>query len=147
LAFRAYFEGIGAKCDREPDFEELFTILGDRKQQEAIRLEHPGRHCEILKKYPVACRECPFSPYNGPQKELIEASEVYGGLIEQSILLHDCQELGVGQSQEEMMPEEFMMLRIAHRELDQAKLNVQAKHMAANMAEIIGKMFSGSGQS
>lgn len=73
-----YRGAIGGGCPDEPQFRQLFEVLGDGQAQEDIRLAHPKvQHCEKLQINPKACNGCsknPMKPEKLAKKERIEAA-------------------------------------------------------------------------
>src|SRR5688572_33441561 len=71
LVLRASREGkTQALCPSEANFPELYQVLGRPAAQDAIRQANPeGKHCELLKRSPTACADCPVrqNPYLGDE--------------------------------------------------------------------------------
>ena len=60
-------------CEHEPNFNEMYAVLGDYDKQEEIRLSHPAvDHCTKLTISADACDGCEFNP----KKKPVEAEEV-----------------------------------------------------------------------
>lgn len=76
-------------CVREPNFEELIEVLGDRDAQDKIREANPMvDHCKMLKRNPNACLDfertgavCPNHPFLGQRaKDVQRLQEKYGDI-------------------------------------------------------------------
>ncbi|MFH1117920.1 MAG: hypothetical protein V1792_28700, partial [Pseudomonadota bacterium] len=85
MALRAMYEGVGeAECDREPNFQELYPLLGDKQAQDQVRAWSQAHHCSFLELNPSACTTCLFSPYRGEKGPLHIAREKWMWLLEEA---------------------------------------------------------------
>jgi len=131
-------------CPSEPNFQELYEVLGNESAQEAIRQSNPtGRHCELLRVNPSVCTTCPVkqNPYNGDEgrdAEVYRAFEEYGYWLEEAEYLQDRQALGFGPASERMTPEEFEVLRL----MRQHEAAISARIQGIEIARLIGQLFT-----
>lgn len=144
MALRAVRENkVEPVCPSEPNFQELYEVLGNASAQETIRQSNPtGRHCEMLRVNPSVCTACPVkqNPYNGDEgrdAELYRAIAEYGHWIEEAEYLQSLQSLGFGPSFEQMTPEQFEVLRL----MRQHEAAISARIQGFEVAKVIAQLF------
>jgi hypothetical protein len=127
-------------CECDPSFADLYRVAGDRQAQDEIRAAQSGNHCFRLEADPWACKECRYSPYNGPNGPVYEAvdraMERNPNLLDEAFRLQaavDARLIGP-----ELTSEELEILTVMRR--DQPVL--EAKLRADLIAVSVSKMFS-----
>ena len=127
----------GAECKREPQFQELYPLLGDPQAQDKIRLEHPGRHCGLLMADPSACTICQLGPYHGEDGRCRLAMEEYGYLVPIAQELDLAVSVGM-KSGPELNSQQFEIL-MAYREAREfIMLKMQIEGVVNGMAALMG---------
>ena len=118
----------------------MYEALGDRRRQERIRWENPGRHCPLLEADASACLGCPHNAYQSEDGPVLRLAEKYAPVIAHIRDLATEIELG-WETPETLSPEELcaaLEFRAAMRTLER---ETQAKMTATFMAQL---MFSKS---
>ncbi len=137
------------KCQREPDFQALYAVLGDKGEQDRIRAANDGeRHCAFLAACSSACdalpkdageqhtgKPCPNNPYES-ERDLFSALDDQFALLRHAHYIGDLVELGILAGPDEITPEDFTVATIMRRQAKAQEL--QAMSMGA-----VGGMFGG----
>lgn len=121
-------------CSREESFADLFPLLGDQEALDAARAEAPGkRHCGLLEKHPLACRDCALkeNPYKGRVDEKLAAVR-NAGLVAEALELYSDFQVGLLDIKQ-ATPEEAMAVRLV---LNQEKFHL-ARMQGAAVAAIL----------
>ena len=144
LALRAAWNVADQTCPREPDWSELYAILGDKTKQDEIRARNPeARHCKLLLGNPRACHGCPHNPYgkedHGAGLEILHGNS---DAVERALWLEQTNRSGL-LSISEMDPAEIEATRIVQEEIERQQRLELSKLIGYEVAVVIGKMFSG----
>jgi hypothetical protein len=126
-----------AECSREPQFQELYPLLGDPLAQDKIRADNPGRHCGLLIADSECCTRCQLGPYHGEDGRCRLAMEDYGYLVETAQELDLSLSVGM-KSGLSLSSQQFEML-IAYREAREfVMLKMQIEGTINGMAALLG---------
>jgi hypothetical protein len=111
---------VGAlECEVEPNFIELYEVLGDKEKQDQIRAAHPEvAHCPELQMSPNACMGCPKNPDR--KRDALDFDEqliiAWSDTITDVFAMLDNIRLGISVfTEKELSPEDAAMLREAQR--------------------------------
>ena len=128
-------------CPLEPQFNELYEVLGDKAAQDEIRKRHPRNpHCPKLRANPKACIGCKNNPYENPELlKRTECLEKYGYLLEDGKRLLTLSELGFLRDLDQLTPEAYLLLTIMHEATTQRRMMDQAEYFAVKMSALFGK--------
>jgi hypothetical protein len=116
------------RCPREPDFEALYAVIGDKDAQDKIRAANSEtRHCSFLESCARACDElpdsageeysgkpCPNNPYD-KFADLFAAIDDDAPLFECAHYIGSLVELGLLPGPDLLSPEEFMIATTMRR--------------------------------
>lgn len=117
----------------EPQFSELYPLLGDKEAQDAVREKHADiRHCAMLRDNPSACIGCPNNPHENEAAMPVELQRALP-LIEEGFRLHDLAELGLLEKPSLL---EIHILRLMHQDIVIERMKAQAAFIAMRVAEI-----------
>lgn len=149
IALRAAFDPPEQLCSREPDFIELYAVLGDEAKQNEIRSANKIKHCGLLIKNPSGCHGCPFNPFESKDPEDGRKQQAEAVLV-----LHEnpeAVELALWLEEQERMEmlamvelsaTEVETIRIVREERERQHRRELGKLVGYEVAVIIGKMFS-----
>jgi len=135
-------EGI-ANCVREPDFQEIYSVLGNREAQDRIRDANPGvKHCHLLiKNSPSYCTSCPNNPYlNTALAGKIKHVEEYGPLAQEILGLYSLSRSGVVRK-EDLTAVGLQALMVAGPLLMEKDAMIQGQYIAAEVSKILAAAF------
>jgi hypothetical protein len=129
------------QCPLEPQFNELYEVLGDKAAQDAIRKANPTeQHCPKLRANPKACINCDNNPHENPKlRKQTECLEKYGYLLEDGKRLLNLSELGFLRDLDQLTPEGYLVLTIMHETKAQKRMMDQAEYFAVKMSALFGK--------
>lgn len=135
------------RCVREPDFLELYGMLGQREMQDAARNARPEvKHCSFLKDDPHACdalesqegRPCPNNPFLGEKAEVFARLYQHQPLLDESHRLMAMMHMGILPDAQTISAAEFALAKAAmvltealqaekyERSMEEAKMKQQA---------------------
>lgn len=128
-------------CPIEPQFKELYAVLGNREAQDQIRDKHPEvAHCPKLRQEPNACTGCANNPHERPERRAEqERLQSYGPLVNRAFRLHTLAELGL-LDRDALTSTDIEMLQTVHSEI----LATRMKAQALFIAERVAQLFAGS---
>lgn len=146
-AIRAYQEngsGEDLGCAVEPQFRELFAVLGDKVAQDKIREGATQPGCPLLRHRPSACRGCDNNPYENPK--LVERHKLISEnrrLLTDAFRVWEMSELGFLGGLDDLSPQAFTALRIVRSEMEVQRAKQQAYLIGDRIAERLGGKKSG----
>ncbi len=103
-------------CEHEPNFNEMYAVLGNYDKQEEIRLANPAvDHCTKLQISADGCDGCEFNPKKDAKpEEVSEDIKEYIPMIENVLGLYDYIEMGLISELSQLTPLEAMLVRSVH---------------------------------
>ena len=147
-ALGAYWDGLlSVECEREADFQEMFSMLGNAEGQNDLRLRNDTKkHCKLLADNPSACLRCPApeNPYrdDGKHEKVLLARTLLDNLeaVEYAMQLLADVEIGVMNKDDilGLVPEDFMALSIARQQEHVRMAKIQGNIIAVALAQCIG---------
>jgi hypothetical protein len=130
----------GGGCPLEPQFNQLYAVLGDAEAQDKIRAKHANvSHCPKLRHHASACTGCPNNPRESADAiALQERIDACGPLLNRALRLHTLAECGL-LNRSDLTSAEIDMLSIAHHEIVTARMRRQAEMIG----EVLSKFLAG----
>lgn len=141
--WKEYSGAINGTCPQEPQFRELFEVLGDGQAQQDIRLAHPKvQHCDKLQINPKACIGCALNPMKPEKLEKQDRIEAGQPWLQAAYELDESSKLGLLTMQTLNSTEQILLSASrAHHEFDRDER--LAILIANKMGEILSVMFGG----
>jgi hypothetical protein len=150
------------KCQREQSFSELFSALGDKDSQDAIRNRASNvKHCRWLRKDPNACAHfiedivdkdgnytvrkgdpCPNNPLH-KHPEIYEMEYQNLSIISDTRTYEDMIWLRILPSIEELTPAEFAVCSVLRGSMTVEEQKSQMMIRQTDMGSMMGGMFGG----
>jgi hypothetical protein len=141
--FQEYSGAINGKCPQEPQFREMFEVLGNKEALEDIRLAHPTvQHCEKLEINPRACIGCALNPMKPDKLEKRERIEDGNHWLQASFELEEQSRLGL-LSMQSIDSTEQILLSATRQNQEFSRDERLAILIANKMGEILSVMFGG----
>jgi hypothetical protein len=127
----------GGGCPLEPQFTELYAVLGDRAAQDAIRLAHLSEtHCPILRSNPNGCTGCANNPNEAPGKiEAAQSARELEPLLDRAYRQHLLAELGLLRP-EDVSTADLEVLGPVHQQIVTHRLKAQAFFIGDQVAAL-----------
>jgi hypothetical protein len=134
-----------AVCPREDSFDDVYQVLGDAMQIQAIMEANPQKtHCRFLQRCPVACLEfpevlgigdtasvegqsCPNNPYIKYAGEY-QQWQSESSLLEDASYYGDLADIHLLPGLDQLTPDEFLLARIMrqHRKAEEMRALILA---------------------
>ena len=141
--FKEYSGAINGTCPNEPQFRQLFEVLGDWQAQEDIRIAHRKvQHCDKLQINPKACNGCPMNPMKPEKLEKQDRIEAGQPWLQAAFELDESSRLGM-LSMQTIDSTEQMLLSISRQHQEFERDERLAILIANKMGEILSVMFGG----
>lgn len=138
-----YRGAVSGGCPDEPQFREMYEVLGNAQAQEDIRLEHPEvEHCTKLQINPRACNGCALNPMKAEKLAKRERVEDGMPLIQASFDLEEHSRLGL-LSLDSINSMDMILLTTQRQHQEFNRDERLAILIANKMAEVLSKMFGG----